>query len=112
MAEEFGTVEVQVGYWEGPYWDPGDFVGRMVRFEGNLVCEVDTGYETLRLYRCPEGFRVHENDDRPGKDDGSYELYPARDEGYPPEEYGYYTQEELLERWPSLAGDVGIGGAG
>lgn len=112
MTEEFGTVEVQVGYWEGPYWDPGDFVGRMVRSKGSLVYEVDTGYETLRLYRCPEGFWAHEPSDRPGKDDGSYELYSARGEEYPPEEYGHYTEEEPLEGWPGLAGAVGTGGDG
>jgi hypothetical protein len=82
-----------------------------VRFEGHLACEVDTDYETLRLYRCPEGFRVHENDDRLGKDDGSYELYLAPGEVELPEECGHYTEDELLETCPGLAGGVGIDAA-
>ncbi len=113
MTEKFGIVEVQVGYWkDGSFPNPAEFVGRMVRFEGNLVYQVNTGYETQRLYHCPEGFRVHENDDRIDNDDGSYELYPARGGGYPPEEHGYYTEDGLLEAWPGLARAVGIGGSG
>lgn len=112
MTEGFGTVEVQVGYWESfSLLDPGDFAGGRVRFEGNLVHKVDTAYEILRLYRCPGGFRVHLNDDLPENEDGGYALYPRRG-GQPPDGYGYYTQGELAEKWPELARAAGIGDAG
>lgn len=109
MTEVSGTVEVMVGYFEGkPMSSDERFVGRRVRFEGELIHQVHTGYELLRLYRCPEGFRVYENDDLLGKEDGGYMLYPARGAGYPPEDFGFYTAEELGEGWPALADAAGI----
>ena len=107
MTEEPGMVEVQVGYWEGPLGNPGRFIGHRERFKGRLVYQENTGYEVLRLYRCPEGFRVRENDDRIDRQDGSYELYPYN-EGPGPERYGYYTAEELVKEWPELARAAGL----
>ena len=109
MTEASGTVEVMVGYFEGkPMSSDERFVGIRVRFEGELIHKLHTGYEILRLYRCPEGYRVHENDDLPGEEDGGYALYPYSGESYPPELFGYYTAEELREDWPALANAVGI----
>lgn len=88
MAEEFGIVEVQVGYWEGPFWDPGDFVGNLVRFEGNLILEASTGYETLRLYRCPVGFRVHRTTTAPAKTTAPPNSTPLGARNIPPRSTG------------------------
>ncbi len=101
--EQDDMVEVQVGSWEGPLENPGRFIGGRVRFRGKLVHELNTGYEVLRLYRCPTGYRVHLNDDLQGAKDGGYDLFP-RTGGYGPDgPFGYYTAEALWEKWPELA---------
>ena len=79
---------------------------RKVRVTARQFLEANTGREILRLCRCPQDYRVCENDFIEN-DDGGHALYPSEGGAYRPEEFGYYTEAELLEAWPELAVAVG-----
>jgi hypothetical protein len=91
----------------GDYLPDGTFEGEMIEFEGREV-EVCDGLNTdtedpadvlgfvFRLYRCAEGYRVHELlwPVVPGRA-AVASLYP--EVGY--RTYGIYTEQEARERW-------------
>ncbi len=107
MEDPVGEVPV------GEYLRDGTFVGEQVEFDGYAV-EIYDGLYTgsgdpsqvhgvvLRLYECPDGYRVHELlwSVVPGRS-AVASLYPnLGDQGY-----GTYTEQEAREGWGQYFGD-------
>lgn len=96
------TQRVQVG----EHLPDGTFDGEYVEFEGRevdrwegVVDSIDPGDQfgaTLRLYECPDGYRVHEFIWALSRDrESESSLYPVV--GYLG--YGTYIAEEAKEKW-------------
>ena len=101
--EEISVVEVRVG----EYLPNGRFRGKEIEFDGSEV-DVHDGLWTdtadpgdvygfvLRLYECPDGYRVHELVWHlvPGRS-AVASLYPAEGE----QDDEAYTEDEAREQW-------------
>lgn len=90
----------------GNYLEDGTFDGEEIEFEGREVDRSEGVAEsldphdvfsvTLRLYKCPDGYRVHEflSSLLPDQESET-SLYPVV--GYLG--YGTYAEDEVQEKW-------------
>jgi hypothetical protein len=95
----------------GDYFPDGTFKGEEVEFEGREV-DIYDGLDTesedpgdvwgvvVRLYECPDGYRVHELvwSLLPGRPAVASLLPVVEEEGYGTY-YGTYTEQQAMEDW-------------
>lgn len=99
----------------GGYLEDGAFDGEEIEFEGQEVDHSESVADsidsrdqfgaTLRLYECPDGYRVHEFlwSLSTGQESEA-SLYPVVGHlGY-----GTYTEDEVQEKWAHRFGSLGL----
>ncbi len=78
-----------------------------LRFTGEVVDTYGEEMDVVELYECPGGYRVAVNYEHPDfgpmtRLEPSYERFPGE------AEYGLYTAEEVVEKYPQFGEKVGV----